>query len=75
MNIAAFLGQAMRETIIYDACDENNWDKWRADIFKEPESPEEFLPALYPMSSGCGQLGQKYADCNCDGKCVKQAFS
>lgn len=25
VNIAAFLGQSMRETIIYDACDENNW--------------------------------------------------
>jgi hypothetical protein len=59
----------MRETIIYDACDENNWDKWRADIFKEPTSPEEFLPSLYPMSSGCGQLGQKYADYDCEDAC------
>ena len=25
-NIAAFLGQSMKETIQYDACDENNWD-------------------------------------------------
>jgi hypothetical protein len=62
VNLAAFLGQAMRETIIFDACDENNWDLWRANIFKEPTSPPENLPALYPMSSGCGQLGQKYAD-------------
>ncbi len=71
VNIAAFLGQAMRETIIYDACDENNWDLWRADIFKEPDSPKEFLPALYPMSSGCGQLGQKYADYDCDDACPR----
>jgi hypothetical protein len=69
VNIAAFLGQAMRETIIYDACDENNWDKWRADIFKEPTSPSEFLPAFYPMSSGCGQLGQKYAEYTCEDEC------
>jgi hypothetical protein len=69
VNMAAFLGQAMRETIIYDACDENNWDKWRADIFKEPSSPPENLAALYPMSSGCGQLGQKYAEHRCDDEC------
>ena len=25
-NIAAFIGQSMKETIQYDACDENNWD-------------------------------------------------
>ena len=69
-NMAAFLGQAMRETIIYDACDENNWDKWRADIFKEPTSPAETLAALYPMSSGCGQLGQKYAEYTCEDECA-----
>lgn len=69
VNMAAFLGQAMRETIIYDACDENNWDKWRADIFKEPTSPPENLAFLYPMSSGCGQLGQKYAEYSCDDEC------
>lgn len=69
VNIAAFLGQSMRETIIYDACDENNWDSWRADIFKEPTSPPENLAALYPMSSGCGQLGQKYSEYRCDDEC------
>ena len=69
VNMAAFLGQAMRETIIYDACDENNWDKWRADVFKEPTSPPEFLSAIYPMSSGCGQLGQKYAEYRCEDEC------
>ena len=26
VNIAAFLAQSMKETIKYDACDENNWD-------------------------------------------------
>jgi hypothetical protein len=71
VNIAAFLGQAMRETIIYDACDENNWDKWRADIFKEPTSPPEILSAFYPMSSSCGQLGQSYEDYDCPDACPK----
>lgn len=71
VNMASFLGQAMRETIIYDACDENNWDKWRADIFKEPTSPVGNLASLYPMSSGCGQLGQKYAEYRCDDECTQ----
>ena len=26
VNIAAFLAQSMKETIKYDACDENSWD-------------------------------------------------
>ncbi|KAL7558655.1 hypothetical protein ACA910_010031 [Epithemia clementina (nom. ined.)] len=69
VSIAAFLGQAMIETIIYDACDENNWDLWRADVYKEPTSPPELLAALYPMSSSCGQLGQRYADYSCPDEC------
>ena len=73
VNMAAFLGQAMRETIIYDACDENNWDKWRADVFKEPTSSPEILAALYPMSSSCGQLGQSYEDYDCPDACPKDA--
>ena len=71
VNIAAFLGQAMVETIKYDACDENNWDKWRADVFKEPSSPPEYLSAFYPMSSSCGQLGQSYEDYDCPDACPK----
>jgi hypothetical protein len=115
VNIAAFLGQSMRETIIYDACDEHNWDKWRADIYKEPTSPPQeptslpqesisppqeptslpqeptsppeeitsppgestsqpkIFPVLYPMSSGCGQLGQKYAEYRCEDECPMDA--
>ena len=37
VNLAAFLRQCMKETIAYDACDENNWvslsrirDVWRS---------------------------------------------
>ena len=26
VNVAAFLAQSMKETIQYDACDENSWD-------------------------------------------------
>ncbi len=47
--IAAFLAQSMKETIQYDACDENNWSINTGD------------PVNYPMSASCGQLQQDYA--------------
>lgn len=49
--IAAFLAQSMQETIRYNACDENNWSDTRSGEVVD-----------YPMSSGCGQLGQAYSD-------------
>jgi hypothetical protein len=52
VNIAAFLAQAMKETIRYDACDENSWD--RVGDMK-----------MYPISNACGQLGQSYQDYHC----------
>jgi hypothetical protein len=52
VNIAAFLAQAMKETIRYDACDENSWDR---------VGPKE----MYPISNSCGQLGQSYQDYHC----------
>ncbi len=48
--IASFLAQSMKETIQYDACDENNWSIDSGD------------PVNYPLSSSCGQLQQVYAD-------------
>ena len=50
VNIAAFLAQSMKETIQYDACDENSWD---------------FVGGRYPLSNSCGQLGQSYQDYHC----------
>lgn len=47
--IAAFLSQSMKETIQYDACDENNWSINTGD------------PVNYPISASCGQLQQDYA--------------
>ncbi len=47
--IAAFLSQSMKETIRYNACDENNWSIATGD------------PVDYPLSSSCGQLQQDYA--------------
>lgn len=55
-NIAAFIGQSMKETIQYDACDENNWDFY----FDETSNT-----AVYPLSNACGQLGQDYQDYHC----------
>ena len=52
VNIAAFLAQAMKETIRYDACDENSWDRVGA-------------MKMYPISNACGQLGQSYQDYHC----------
>ena len=49
VSVAAFLAQTMKETIKYDACDENNWD----------------ATTNYPASNACGQLGQSYQDYNC----------
>ena len=50
VNLAAFIGQSMKETIQYDACDENSWD---------------LVDGKYPLSNACGQLGQKYQEYHC----------
>ena len=50
VNVAAFLAQSMKETIRYDACDENSWD---------------LVNGKYPLSNSCGQLGQSYQDNHC----------
>jgi hypothetical protein len=50
VNIAAFLAQSMKETVRYNACDENSWDR--------PNGQ-------YPLSNSCGQLGQSYQDYKC----------
>lgn len=50
VNVAGFLAQSMKETIMYDACDENNWD---------------VVDSQYPLSNACGQLGQSYQDYHC----------
>lgn len=55
-NIAAFLAQSMKETIQYDACDENNWSDAAS------TGPGA---AVYSAASACGQLGQSYQDYQC----------
>jgi hypothetical protein len=59
----------MEETILYDACDENSWDR----VHKVTGQPFDFQTGdwsdrnyLYPQTNACGQLGQAYADYTCD---------
>jgi len=62
INIAAFLSQCMAETIIYDACDENNWTNTTTDT----------QPYQYPFSAACGQGMSNYVGPNyqCDEGCT-----
>ena len=55
VNLAAFLAQSMKETIRYDACDENNWDSTNG----------------YQISNSCGQLGQDYGNYDCEMACPR----
>ena len=49
VTLATFIAQSMKETIRYNACDENNWD----------------TSTNYAASNACGQLGQSYQDYKC----------
>lgn len=50
LNLAAFLANAMVESIQYDSCDENNW---------------QGLNGRYSISNSCGQEGYSYEDEEC----------
>jgi hypothetical protein len=57
VSIAAFLAQAMQETIRYNACDENNWS--------EASVTGQVGGAVYSAASACGQMEQSYQDYKC----------
>merc|ERR1711972_1043159 len=57
VNIAAFLAQSMRETIQYNACDENSWSN--AEVVAEAGGSE------YSSTAACGQLHQSYQHYTC----------
>jgi len=57
VNIAAFLGQCMQETIRYNACDENNWS--------DPKTATTYGGESYSSVSACGQAHQSYQDYKC----------
>jgi len=57
VNLAAFLGQCMKETIMYNACDENNWS--------DPKYVQQVGGEPYPAAAACGQGKQSYQDYKC----------
>ncbi|KAL7478358.1 hypothetical protein ACHAW6_004124, partial [Cyclotella cf. meneghiniana] len=65
VNLAAFLAQCMKETILYDACDENNWVVLKNAFITCFSVVKDLYNDQYPLSNACGQLGQSYQDYNC----------
>jgi len=66
VNVAAYLSQAMTDSIIHDACDELNIDHL-------PDSPIDNIGLedgddknRFPISNACGQFGRNYEDELCD---------
>lgn len=53
VNIAAFIAQSVKETIQYDACTENSWDRGGWSNGRDP------------ATNACGQLGQDYNSYTC----------
>jgi len=61
INMAAFFGQCMHETIQYDACDENNWtDQHRYDKWGKSKP--------FATDAACGQAKNVYANYKCSGE-------
>ena len=62
VNVAAFLSQAMTESITNDACSESHWERNSdARAYKQTQAgarPEKF----YAISNSCGQHGQNYQE-------------
>ena len=50
VNAIMFLLQTYKESIQYDACDENNW---------------QLVNDRFPLSNACGQLGMSYEEMHC----------
>lgn len=50
VNAIMFLSQGYKESIQYDACDENNW---------------QLVNDRFPLSNACGQLDMSYQDMHC----------
>lgn len=68
LNLSLFLGQAMEETILYDVCDENSWDRvnhitGEGYNFQNPQADAGDF--WYPATNACGQLKQDYSSYSC----------
>ena len=67
VNVAAFLGQAMTESISKDACDEYNWEM-NTDDFSNGKVTATVVKGdqHYATSNACGQGGLNYQEYHCD---------
>lgn len=65
VNIAAFLAQAMTESIIHDACDEFNVEPLPNSIDDGIGLDDGRDHLRFPMSNACGQNGRSYQDEQC----------
>ena len=59
INVAAFLSQAMAESISHDACDEFHWEQ-NTDADSSSRTSE-----YYAISNSCGQESQNYQEFHC----------
>ena len=74
VNAVMFLSQAYKESVQYDACDENNWelvnDRFPVSLFWLVSSLSGHLFLRHDclrrkLSNACGQLGMSYQDFKC----------
>jgi len=68
VNAAAFLAQAMTESISKDTCDEYNWEANSDDFSDDKGNPKEGVQPdeHYAISNACGQGGLNYQEFRCD---------
>lgn len=68
VNVAAFLAQAMTESISKDTCDEYNWEANSDDFSDGKGNPKEGVQPdeHYAISNACGQSGLNYQEFRCD---------
>lgn len=66
VNVAAYLAQAMTDSIIHDACDELNIDHLDNDIADNRGLDDGKDVFRFPISNACGQHGRSYEDESCD---------
>ena len=57
VNIAAFLAQAMTESIKHDACAEHQWE-----MNTDPRAGWNSANQFYAFSNSCGQHAQNYQE-------------
>lgn len=65
VNVAAFLSQAMTESIAKDACDEFNWEANTDDYSDAAGNGLTKPDEHYATSNACGQGGLNYQEFHC----------